>query len=146
MATEKEEEEETKEFKQDNPMLGRMFFVIASLVLCSNFILFKIFFGRHPDLHIFEVTLYISVIAVTALTLFLNRRMKHVLYDSVLPGQGKWIALNVFQLTSLLMLTNICMMNFPLTLVATSFCCAPFLTVFLARIILGESMPWFRGV
>ena len=92
-------------------------------------------------MNVIELELYISFATLALLALYMNRNIKHIMWTSVKPGQGKWILANALQLTLLSLAVNISMMNLPLTLVAATFCVAPFLSVIAARFLLGEAIP-----
>lgn len=84
-AVDKENNDQISEeiIRKESPFLGLMFILLTYVSFAVADCTIKIIFIRNPELNIFQLLLYRSVLETAFLTILINRNLKLILWDTI---------------------------------------------------------------
>ena len=128
------------EEKKDNPRLGIFYYCLSGFVFCINFMFGKVLYEHHPGLGATQLLVYRSSVSIVMLVIYLNKQIKHVMYDSIDAVSVPPLATRVITGNFAIFVNFMSVKFFKLTMVAMVINCAPLVTLFLAGPVLGEKV------
>jgi drug/metabolite transporter (DMT)-like permease len=124
--------------KEDSPPIAVFFTVLSGICFAFNLICGKLLYSSHPNLSPTQLLCYRAILSCGMLIIMVNRKLKFVMVDSIDKEQVKPVILRTCQSVLSISINFISVKFFTLTTVAMVINMAPFVTVLVARIVLGE--------
>lgn len=128
----------------DQPLKGMIFYLIYTVLYSLCFLCATYLYARNPNLNPFQMLLMRSLFALLIQAMFVNRELKHAVWDSIERDQVGSLVFRSVQGT----LTNI--INYstakflPLTIIAICNNMGPLIALVLAFVILKERIKRFE--
>ena len=117
-------------------------YLLSGAIVCLNLLSSKLLFERNPELNCGVLLVFLGALSCVILTVHHFTQLKHIMIDSVDHSCVRPLVIRVitgnFALFALFMATK----YFSLTATVMVMNCAPFVSVFWARPLLGEKVSF----
>ena len=100
-------------------------------------------YAINPDIEVLQVTSMKALISVAILILVLNRKLKHIMYDSVDPNAKFALAFKTSQSTASIFISYTAMKYFSVSTVGVVCSLTPLVACMLAAVILKEKLTFW---
>ena len=125
---------------KDNPKIGVVWYMVYTLKMTAILYVTKALYELNPDIQVLHVTSLKAVISMLILMIVLNRKLKHIMYDTIDP-ESKWaLAFKSVQTTLSIFITYNAMKYFSVSTTAVVCSLTPLIACILAAILLKERL------
>ena len=126
-----------------NAKIGVLWYIVYTLKMTAILYVTKTLYELNPGIQVLQVTSMKAIISILLLLICLNRKLKHIMYDTIDP-ESKWaLAFKSCQTTLSIFISYNAMKYFTVSMTGIVCSLTPLIACILAALILKERLTFW---